>query len=138
MTMSDAIITDIYDAWRTQNLDLLATYLPDDFCHSVLFSRQVDDRAGECRGKTPALDRWRDYMEVFDYVRFETTALMVAGNRAAAEINLHFRHQKTGCEIKTVKINFWTMEQGWPVHLTEYYDIDRIDAFAAEVRRAES
>ena len=30
-----AILGDIYDAWRVQNLDWLATYLPDDFCHVI-------------------------------------------------------------------------------------------------------
>ena len=30
-----AILGDIYDAWRAQNLDWLATYLPDDFCHVI-------------------------------------------------------------------------------------------------------
>ena len=32
-----AILGDIYDAWRAQNLDWLATYLPDDFCHVIPF-----------------------------------------------------------------------------------------------------
>ena len=30
-----AILGDIYDAWRAQNLDWMATYLPDDFCHVI-------------------------------------------------------------------------------------------------------
>src|SRR6476619_6804818 len=30
-----AVLGDIYDAWRAQNLDWLATYLPDDFCHVI-------------------------------------------------------------------------------------------------------
>jgi ketosteroid isomerase-like protein len=80
------------------------------------------------------LERWRGYMQLFDYLRFETTTLMVAKDRAAVEVNLHYRHRETGCDLKTVKANFWTMEEGWPVRLTEYYDVDCIDAFAADVR----
>jgi ketosteroid isomerase-like protein len=128
------ILGDIYDAWRIQKLDLLASYLPDDFCHVVHFSTQLDALAGECRGKSTVIERWHSYMEPFDYLRFETTTLMVAKDRAAAEINLHFRHRETGCDLKTVKVNFWTMEGGWPVRLTEYYDVEALEAFAAEVR----
>ena len=32
---AETILTDIYDAWRAHNLDLLATYLPDDFSHFI-------------------------------------------------------------------------------------------------------
>ena len=131
---TSTILGDIYEAWRMQKLDLLGSYLPNDFCHVVLFSTQLDALAGECRGKSQVLERWRGYMELFDYLRFETTTLMVAKDRAAVEINLHYRHRETGCDLKTVKANFWTMEEGWPVRLTEYYDVDCIDAFAADVR----
>ena len=31
----ETILTDIYDAWRAHNLDLLATYLSDDFSHFI-------------------------------------------------------------------------------------------------------
>ena len=30
-------------------------------------------------------------------------------------------------------VNFWTFEDGWPVGLAEYHDIDRIQAFTASL-----
>ncbi len=49
------------------------------------------------------------------------------------EIPLRYRHRRTGAVLETVIANFWTFEEGWPVRLTEYHDLDRIKAFAARV-----
>ena len=35
MTKMETIISDIYDTWRAQDLDWLASYLPDDFSHMI-------------------------------------------------------------------------------------------------------
>ncbi|MGZ5849991.1 MAG: hypothetical protein ACXWJN_05325 [Methyloceanibacter sp.] len=35
MTKTETVISDIYDAWLSQDLDRLATYLSDDFSHVV-------------------------------------------------------------------------------------------------------
>ena len=35
MTKAETIINDIYDAWRSQDLDRLASYLPEDFSHMI-------------------------------------------------------------------------------------------------------
>ena len=41
MTKTETIISDIYDAWRAQDLDRLASYLPDDFSHMIYISGSV-------------------------------------------------------------------------------------------------
>jgi ketosteroid isomerase-like protein len=139
MSKPDNIISDIYDAWRMQDLEWLASYLPDDFCHVMYFPTELHPLAGECRGKTHVLERWRLYMAPLDFLRFQTNALIVAKDRAAAEIDLHHRHRETGCDLKTVKANFRMLEEGWPVRLTEYYDVGTLEAFAANIRaRAEA
>ena len=33
----ETVLGDIYDAWRVQDLDWLASYLPDDFWHVMHF-----------------------------------------------------------------------------------------------------
>ncbi len=35
MAKTETILGDIYDAWRAQDLEWLASYLPDDFSHTV-------------------------------------------------------------------------------------------------------
>jgi hypothetical protein len=81
-----AILGDIYDAWRAQDVDWLASYLPDDFCHVI---------------------------------HIPTT--------------IHHRHRGTGTVLETTKANFWTLEDGWPVRLTEYYDVTDLQAFFGPV-----
>jgi hypothetical protein len=35
--------------------------------------------------------------------------------------------------LETKIANFWTFEEGWPVKLSEYHDISRIQAFTASM-----
>ena len=37
---------------------------------------------------------------------------------------------RTGASLDTMIVNFWTFEDGWPIKLTEYHDIERIQAFS--------
>jgi hypothetical protein len=46
-----AILGDIYDAWRVQNLDWMATYLPDDFCHVIHIPVDLHPLGGTRQGK---------------------------------------------------------------------------------------
>jgi len=52
-----AILGDIYDAWRAQNLDWLATYLPDDFCHVIHIPVDLHPLGGTRCGKKEAIER---------------------------------------------------------------------------------
>jgi ketosteroid isomerase-like protein len=49
------------------------------------------------------------------------------------EIPFHYRHRGTGTVLETTKANFWTLEDGWPVRLTEYYDVAELQAFFGPV-----
>ena len=68
-------------------------------------------------------------MEQFDFVVFDTSDLLIERNRAAAEVPIHYRHRESGAPFESTKANFWTLEDGWPVKLTEYHDIARVQAF---------
>jgi ketosteroid isomerase-like protein len=133
------ILGDIYDAWRAQDLEWLASYLPDDFCHVVHIPTEIHPLGGPCYGKKAALERLRLITVEFDVLRFDTSDLMMERNRAAVEIPMYYQHRETGTPLETVKANFWTIEEGWPVKLTEYYDIAQLQAFFGSVApRAEA
>lgn len=51
MTITETIITDIYDAWRAQDLEWLASYLPEDFSHMVYVPTEIHPLGGLCSGK---------------------------------------------------------------------------------------
>jgi len=128
-----AILGDIYDAWRTQDLDWLASYLPDDFCHVVHIPTDIHPLGGACHGKKAALERLRLITVEFDFLTFDTSDLMIEKNRAAVEIPVRYRHRQTGVPLESTFANFWTLEEGWPVRLVEYHDISRIQAFVRDV-----
>lgn len=131
MIKTESIIADIYDAWRAQDLEWLASYLPDDFTHMIYIPTEIHPLGGLARGKEEALDRLRAIAGQFDLVRFDTSDLMIRQNRASLEIPLHYRHKETGSPLETMMVNFWTFEDGWPVRLSEYHDVGRIQAFTA-------
>ncbi len=133
MTKTETVISDIYDAWRSQDLDRLATYLPNDFSHVVYIPTEVHPLGGLCSGKKAALARLGLIAAEFDFLRFDTSDLMIHEERAGVEISIRYRHRQTGVVLETKIANFWTFEEGWPVKLSEYHDIARIQAFTANV-----
>ncbi len=132
------ILGDIYDAWRAQNLDWLATYLPDDFCHVIHIPVTIHPLGGTLHGKKLAIERWSTFMQRYEILCYDTTDLIVERNRAAVEIPMHYGDKETGAALKTTKANFWTMEDGWPVKLTEYYDMGQLQAFFAPAPPAQA
>ena len=129
MSKSGAILNDIYDAYRAQNLDWLGTYLPEDFCHVLHVPATVHQMAGARQGKQAVLDRIRVCIAPYDFLSFDTSTLLIEGDRAAVEIAFHYRHKKTGKELRGLKANIWALEENWPVKLTEYYDVGVLQAF---------
>jgi len=109
-----AILGDIYDAWRAQNLDWMATYLPDDFCHVIHIPLDLHPLGGTRCGKKETLERLRLIAEQFDFVIFDTSGLLIESNRAAVEVPIHYRHRESGAPFESTKANFWTLEDGWP------------------------
>lgn len=130
-----AVLTDIYDAWRAQDLDWLASYLPDEFAHMMHVPAEFHPLAGLRGSKKTALERWRALIPNFEVLSFDTSKLIIVKDRAAVEIPLRYRHKATGKELVTTKANFWMLEDGWPVRLTEYFDIASIAAFNGSIRR---
>jgi len=133
MTKTAKIITDIYDAWRAQNLAWLASYLPEDFSHMIYIPLEVHPLGGLCNGKAAAIQRLGLIADQFDILRFDTSDTMIRDNRVGLEIPIHYRHRQTGLELETVLVNFWTFEDGWPVGLAEYHDVGRIQTFSANL-----
>jgi ketosteroid isomerase-like protein len=128
-----AILGDIYDAWRAQDLDWLASYLPDDFCHVVHVPESVHPLGGARKGKRLAIERWAMMLARYEILRYDTHDIIIERNRAAVEIPMHYRDRETGTVLETTKANFWTMEDGWPVKLTEYYDLAELQKFFGPV-----
>jgi ketosteroid isomerase-like protein len=129
MLKSGSILNDIYDAYRAQHLDWLGTYLPEDFCHVLHIPATVHPMAGICRGKQAVLDRWRVCIAPYDFLNFDINNLLLEEDRAAVEIAFHYRHKRTGKELRGTKANIWALEEGWPVRLSEYYDVGTLQAF---------
>lgn len=133
MTKTETIINDIYDAWRSQDLDRLASYLPEDFSHMIYVPTEVHPLGGLCCGKEASVGRLGVIAMQFDCLHFDTSDLMIRNERAGLEIPVRYRHLETGIQIETMIVNFWTFEDGWPVGLSEYHDIGRIQAFTASL-----
>ncbi|MGE5261126.1 MAG: nuclear transport factor 2 family protein [Actinomycetota bacterium] len=102
------VITDIYDAWRSQDLDRLARYLPDDFCHVIYIPTEIHPLGGISNGKRASIERLGLIARDFDFLNFDTRDLIIQKERAGVEIPVCYRHRQTGAVLETKIANFWT------------------------------
>jgi ketosteroid isomerase-like protein len=121
MNKTKTILSDFYDAWRDQDVDRMASYLPHDFAHVIHVPSELEPLGGERLGKAASLEPLAQIFAQYDCLSLEASEMMIEGDRAAVEIEMHCRHRETREVVKATKANFWTLESGWPVSLTEYY-----------------
>jgi ketosteroid isomerase-like protein len=133
MTKPETIVCEIYDAWRAQDLPWLASYLPDDFCQDIYIPTEIHPLGGTSRGKAASIARLGVIADDFEILEFDTRGLMIQDGRAGVEIPARYRHRETGIELATMIANFWTFEDGWPVRLSEYHDVARIQGFKQSI-----
>jgi len=127
------VLDDIYDAWRAQNLDWLATYLPHDFSHRINIPPALHPLGGERQGKPAALERLGLIFAQFETKRFNTGQLTIDDRKATLEVNTLCVHRSTGVSLDIKKQHIWTIEDGWPARLEEYYDVGPVTAFLRSV-----
>ena len=130
-----ATLIDIYDAWRAHDLDWLGSYLPADFSHSMNIPAEQLDLSGMRDGKLAALNRLKEIFDSFDTQHLEPGALTLCGDKAIADVTTRCRHRSSGMWLCTTKKHIWRIEDGWPVELSEFYDLDQFDAFMKKARR---
>jgi hypothetical protein len=53
MTKTETVLNDIYDAWRAQDLEWLASYLPEEFAHTVDIPPEVHPRQSRGADRRP-------------------------------------------------------------------------------------
>jgi hypothetical protein len=133
--MTATVIEEIYDAWRAQNLDWLATYLPDDFSHHINIPIDLHPLGGACHGKQAVLERLDQIFRQFDTQRLDAGHIAIDRYRATVEVQTRCLHKETGACLDARKTNIWTLEEGWPVRLTEDYDLDRFRAFVSSLEQ---
>jgi hypothetical protein len=124
-----SVLGEIYDAWRAQNLDWLATYLPEDFFHHINIPPEMHPLGGARHGKLAALERFEQIFSQFDTQRLNTSQMVIDGAQAALEVTTLCLHRPTGAYLDTTKNHVWTLEGSWPTQLDEYYDVGRFQAF---------
>lgn len=83
--------------------------------------------------RLPPFERLAVIADDFDFLRFDTGGLIAQEDKAAVEIFIHYRHRETGTALETTIGNFWSFEDGWPVRLSEYHNLVRIQDFKHSV-----
>ena len=133
MTKPETVVCEIYDAWRAQDIEWLASYLPDDFCHIIHIPTEIHPLGGTSRGKAASIARLGVIADDFEILQFDTSGLIIQNEHASVEIPLRYRHRETHVELETTIANFWAFEGGWPVRLAEYHNIVRLQEFKQNV-----
>ncbi len=127
-------LQDIYDAWRDHDLDRLASYLPADFSHSLNIPRDMLAAGGMREGKAATITRLQEIFIGFDTQSIEPGQMTPDETKIVLDVRTRCRHRLSGRWLDTTKKHVWLLEDGWPVRLSEFYDLDQFEAFMKTTR----
>jgi hypothetical protein len=122
-------LVDIYDAWRDHDLDRLASYLPSDFSHHINIPPEMAAVGGMRLGKQAAIERLAQIFDSFDTQFIEPGPMRLDDIGASLDVKSHCLHRSSKTWLHTTKRHVWLMEDGWPVSLSEVYDLREFEAF---------
>ncbi len=127
---------DIYDAWRDHDLDRLASYLPSDFSHHLNIPVEMLSVGGMRHGKAAAIERLAQIFDSFDTQCIEPGPISLDDIGASVDVQSHCLHRCSQTWLHTTKRHVWLMEDGWPVSLSEFYDLREFEAFMRGAKAA--
>ncbi|MGH6736159.1 MAG: nuclear transport factor 2 family protein [Methyloceanibacter sp.] len=127
-------LADIYDAWRDHDLDRLASYLPADFSHSLNIPREMIAAGGDRQGKAATILRLQEIFEGFDTQCIDPGLMRPDETRVVLDVHTRCKHRPSGKWLDTTKTHVWLLEDGWPVSLSEFYDLEQFAAFMKRTR----
>ena len=122
-------LMDIYDAWRDHDLDRLASYLPADFSHSLNIPCEMIAAGGMREGKAAAIARLQQIFEGFDTQHIGPGLMRPDETTVVLDVHTRCQHRLSGRWLDTTKKHVWVLEDGWPVSLSEFYDLEQFAAF---------
>ncbi len=131
---AEETLIDIYDAWQTHNFDWLASYLPADFSHSMNIPTEQFALSGLCHGKDKSLDRLREILESYDTRQLEVANLTIGATSASVDVTTRCTDRASGIWLHTTKRHVWQLEDGWPVQLSEFYELLEVEEFISALR----
>ena len=122
-------LVDIYDAWRDHDLDRLASYLPSDFSHHLNIPVELLAVGGVRHGKEAAIERLAQIFDSFDTQYIEPGPMSSTTSARASTCRAIACTGSSRTWLHTTKKHVWLMEDGWPVSLSEFYDLKQFEAF---------
>jgi ketosteroid isomerase-like protein len=129
------LLLDIYDAWRDHDLDRFASYLPADFSHSLNIPPEMLAAGGMREGKAAAIARLQQIFEGFDTQYIAPGLMRRDETRVILDVHTRCRHRLSGQWLDTIKKHVWLLEDGWPVSLSEFYDLEQFADFMKTTAR---
>ncbi|HSH62862.1 MAG TPA: hypothetical protein VK984_01950 [Methyloceanibacter sp.] len=88
-------------------------------------------QAGQGRG----LRRFGEIFDGFDAQYLEPGEIAIDGARTIVTVHTRCRHRLSGGWLNTRKQHIWHIEDGWPVDLSEVYDLAQFEAFMKDAGR---
>jgi hypothetical protein len=82
-----------------------------------------------------ALKRLAEIFNGFDTQYLEPSRLIMRDSLAIVEVHTRCQHHASGVWLDTRKQHVWLLEDGWPVKLQEFYDLEQFETFMNCTRR---
>ncbi len=126
LTPAKTNLVDIYDAWRDHDLDRLASYLPSDFSHHINIPVEFLPSAACVSARKPQSSGCAQIFDSFDTQYIEPGPMHFGDIGASLDVQSHCLHRSSRTWLHTTKKHVWLMEDGWPVSLSEFYDLREV------------
>src|SRR5581483_6706751 len=101
----------------------------------VEYSRRDPLRGRPAQGKRASLKRLAEVFDRFDTQYLQPGRFIVRDSQAIVEVHTRCRHRASGAWLDTRKQHVWQLEDGWPVKLSEFYDLEQFKTFINRARR---
>ena len=130
---AETILTDIYAAWRAHNLDLLATYLPDDFSHFINVPTEMHPLGEARHGKDAVIERLGLIFQQFDIQQLEIGHIAVSADSASVEVRTRCRHRPSGTVLDRNQVQSLDLGERLAGEAVRALRLDRFQTFMQEV-----
>src|SRR5262245_42392125 len=114
----------LYERYYDGDLDSVAAQLPASFQFRMNLPSGSFPWASQDLDRASSLEMFRGLIDSYDFLAIDVGPILTDGSRAFVRPHIHYRHKLTGDPIETTLMHVWTLEDGRPVRLEEFHDVD--------------
>jgi ketosteroid isomerase-like protein len=130
------LLQNIYRSFREKRLADVVELLSDDFKFKAQLPEDSAIEGKRARSRAEIALLAHRSMEEYDILVFEPGPIVVTDSLASAQVQVKFRHKKTGKILETRFLHDWRVADGKACDLQQRHDLEQLKAFLESLRDA--